>query len=155
RVSSGDLSGPALGVVVHSNSIQTVIILLRTSAGDGHFGSEASQPAIDGACITHLSRHGVDAGLKRRKIGPASSGERQLDNCGGAQPPANRGRSEFHGGRFRSDLDRLSNLSNRQSEIQNLLGSDGQSDPGSYRCRETGRGGFHFIASWEQIGYRV
>ena len=46
EVFTGDASGRAVGVVVDGDAVDAVVVLLRTSAGDGQLGAEAAVAAI-------------------------------------------------------------------------------------------------------------
>src|SRR5260370_289717 len=69
----------AVGVIVDANSVQPVVVVCRSLAGDGEFRSEAAIPARGGS-VVHLGLNQVDAGVKSGKRSPGGSVQGQLEH---------------------------------------------------------------------------
>src|SRR5580700_7470186 len=93
-----------------------------------------------------------DSGLEICEVSPGTTVQGQLANCRGIYLSTERRRGQLDCGRFRGDLNRLTNLPNLHRDIQELLSSYRQRDARSNLSAKTLRRNTDLIVPGQQVG---
>src|SRR5712692_2097143 len=74
-----DVARAAVGVIIDANSIQPVVVVCRSLAGDGEFRPEAPVSARGGG-VVHLGLNQVDTRVRSSQRSPVAPVQRQLEH---------------------------------------------------------------------------
>src|SRR5260370_1274160 len=147
------VAGPAVGVIVHANTLPTVVVVGGPLAGDGEFRSETTI-AARGLSIVHLGFDQVDARVKSSKRSPVAAVQGQLEYRVRFDLSSQRRRGEINLRRSLCHLDDFRCFPDLHREVELLLSPHREGDRRNYRVEALSRD-LDLISPRCQVGSRI
>ena len=137
KVGADDAAGTAVGIVVDTNAVHTVVILLRARSSYGELIADAAVGALVGDRDGRLGPDGGNAGLQIGELSPVATIEREFYDGTLIDDRHRGGGDEVDIWRCRADDDLFGDSADLEREVYFLLCTDIQLDALCNFFRET------------------
>ena len=144
-------AGRAVGIVIEADAIETILVLLRARARNGQLLSESAIAAIGSGRKTRLGLDRVHAGLEGGQVCPTAAIQRKLAHGVVAHERADVRADKLYVRGLRGHLDNRVSRSQLESEVEDLLRSNGNSNSlAGFRIEAPG-GDSDFVLSRQEV----